>query len=355
MVIGDTRSLSDSRIANLVESLESEPELEIFDRRMQYSPGMGIRLSLVDLANWLIRRATRMGADEAIDNLRQYLGSQEIPFHAIFAIRGVLLTESYDFGSNIQLVPWAQVPDSRMKEAFGQDLSDAALLRLDSFPRLHVLPEESEKFKPPSIDYSEMGDALLCLGIAGPSAVQNLARWHSPVEWAPVFGQGYSAHYHPFPPRSQSGPEAICKAQQLFKVFSGLDASRKDALRLPMERLNSAMDKPPGVDAAIDLGISLESIFLRDMNKERGELGYRLRVRAARLLGKNPTERVELSKVFRALYEARSRAVHTGHLPTKIRSEPLHELLDRGYRLTADAISRIILEGEPDWELLTFS
>src|SRR6266436_8665068 len=65
----------------------------------------------------------------------------------------------------------------------------------------------------------------------------------------------------------------------------GAPAGRSDfaagsELRVPMQRLNSAMRRKSAVDSAIDLGIALESIFLRDTTDDRSELTFKLRVRS---------------------------------------------------------------------------
>lgn len=63
---------------------------------------------------------------------------------------------------------------------------------------------------------------------------------------------------------------------------------------------------------------------------DRGELGFRLRVRGARYLGHSITKGRTLSKELRSLYRARSVAVHTGILPETIDGILVKNLLERG-------------------------
>jgi len=103
------------------------------------------------------------------------------------------------------------------------------------------------------------------------------------------------------------------------------------------------------VDAAIDLGIALEALFLSDMDEERGEPTFRLKIRAARYLGSAKAERDGLFALVGDLYGARSSAVHTGHVSDQLRGRPIRDVLAEGYSVAARAIRRMILEGPPDW------
>ncbi|MBN1317521.1 MAG: hypothetical protein JXA42_18710 [Anaerolineales bacterium] len=63
-------------------------------------------------------------------------------------------------------------------------------------------------------------------------------------------------------------------------------------------------------EAFLWYAISLESLIL--MDNEIGELGYRLRTRAAHLLGKDLDGRKEISRKIREMYDIRSKIVHSG-------------------------------------------
>jgi hypothetical protein len=134
-----------------------------------------------------------------------------------------------------------------------------------------------------------------------------------------------------------------------------LNEKQKTVLRLSMGRLNTAMRRYSPVDAAIDLGIALESIFLSDLAGDRGELTYRLKLRASKYLGRSLDEKKELFNIFGDLYLARSIAVHTGKLPEKIRKKPINDLLNIGFDHTARAIRLVILNGQPDWTAITLN
>ena len=104
------------------------------------------------------------------------------------------------------------------------------------------------------------------------------------------------------------------------------------------------------VDSAIDLGIALESLLLNDLDDERGELTFRLRVRGARLLGKTLDERREIYKALNAVYGLRSSAVHSGVLSETLNSKQLNDILERGQQIAADLVESVLRRGKsPDW------
>jgi hypothetical protein len=122
-----------------------------------------------------------------------------------------------------------------------------------------------------------------------------------------------------------------------------------------MQRLNRAMRRGVPVDASSDLGIALEGLFLADMPEERGELTFRLRTRAARFLAGTEVDRKKIFTLVGDLYGMRSSAVHTGAVSATIRGQPVQQTLENGYALTADAIRRFVMHGEPNWDTVMFS
>lgn len=109
------------------------------------------------------------------------------------------------------------------------------------------------------------------------------------------------------------------------------------------------------VDAAIDLGIVLETLFLQDRSDERAELTFRLQVRAARYLAADPQERRRIYTLVGNLYKLRSKATHRGRVGEKIRGVPVQDLLDQGFGLAAVTLGRLISTGDPDWDQVILS
>jgi hypothetical protein len=294
-----------------------------------------------------------------VRDLQRYLATDVLPFRAIAAVGGIRTDRAYDLGQGIQLVPWNEITPSRTKIAideapsFHRSFYDpvGALVRVVDLPRVHVdLSEARKHFR--DIDWSDVADLLLCLGLIGHTAPVVLASWLEAPEWAPIMAASYSMPFVEGPGKVQPFRDAdVTEGSHLFATWRGLTDERRVALRVPMERLNSAMRRSEPVDSAIDLGIALESIFLRD---GRGGLTYRLRVRAARWLGSTPEERRRLSATAGDLYTVRSKAVHEGRVPDAVHQRTTRELLEEGYELTARALVALISKGDPDWDAVTY-
>ncbi len=85
------------------------------------------------------------------------------------------------------------------------------------------------------------------------------------------------------------------------------------------------------------------------MPNDRGELKFRLRIKAARFLADTEEERQKLFDLVGNLYDLRSRAVHTGSIDSEASGRPVQEILNEGYSLTAKALRKIVLNSEPQW------
>lgn len=125
-------------------------------------------------------------------------------------------------------------------------------------------------------------------------------------------------------------------------------------LRVPLQRMNLAIRRTSIVDSAIDLRIAMEAAFLDDL-KNDGELSYRLRIRAARLLETDEQKRRDLYGTFGHIYELCSKAVHTGKVPGKYKGNDVKALLQEGILHTSKAIELAIRRRGIDWESVTLS
>jgi hypothetical protein len=79
-----------------------------------------------------------------------------------------------------------------------------------------------------------------------------------------------------------------------------------------------------------------------------------LKMRAARFLRNSESDRKQIYKFARDLYVLRSKAVHTRKVAPTLHGEPVHEILREGFWLAADTTRRFIINGDPDWEAVTF-
>ena len=134
-------------------------------------------------------------------------------------------------------------------------------------------------------------------------------------------------------------------AQEIVASYWQLDSSTREALRTPLERLNLAIRRVRVVDAAIDLGIALEALLLRDLPQD-GPISYSMRLRGAWLWGGGAQGRKDTFQILKKVYDLRSKAVHKGQLPDKTTNQ---SSLRKGNSICAGLIERVIRRsGFPD-------
>ena len=100
----------------------------------------------------------------------------------------------------------------------------------------------------------------------------------------------------------------------LHKKTQNLKGNRTD---IALRRLNFAYERARLEDRLIDYLIGLEALLLR--KDERQELGYRLALRGATLLGKTPKKRKSTFDELKTAYRERSNIVHGGQLKDSVR------------------------------------
>ena len=88
-------------------------------------------------------------------------------------------------------------------------------------------------------------------------------------------------------------------------------------------------------DALVDAVIGLESLF----GTGQGEVGFRLQTALAFLFGTDEASRAKINAEVRALYDARSKLVHGGHLD--LGHEP-YVLVSRAVDLLLDSLRRLL-------------
>lgn len=88
--------------------------------------------------------------------------------------------------------------------------------------------------------------------------------------------------------------------------------SQRKFLNIAVQRFGFASERQRDEDRIIDFLIAAEALFLNDIRNEsyRGELTYRLSLRAGFFLGSNADDRKEISEHMRKAYAIRSAIVH---------------------------------------------
>ena len=126
------------------------------------------------------------------------------------------------------------------------------------------------------------------------------------------------------------------------------------AIRLALDRLAASRSKTSLSERAIDLGSCLEILLMHSpaAGSEKGsEISFKMRIRAAWLLGVSLEERERIFDLVRKIYDLRSAAVHNGTIQGR-RAAPDHEvqaLLWEGDALCRKLVTKISSSGWPDW------
>ncbi len=167
-----------------------------------------------------------------------------------------------------------------------------------------------------------------------------------------VGGEGQLSAW-PFNPRSVAGLPFDCfpvKSAEVKRVFELLEKFQEvESLARAIDRLGRARLSASPVDRALELGIAAEIALMHDQRPENSEITHKIGSRAAWLLGRDPSEREAVFGEMKALYHARSHAVHRGKLSSK-------STLDLGAadRLVTRALASILERGAfPNWNSLT--
>lgn len=140
--------------------------------------------------------------------------------------------------------------------------------------------------------------------------------------------------------------------EQLVRLFNGIhNTPTGKQLGIALDRFNASYRWKQGFqdhERIIDIVIALENIFGKDVLKQTTEIGYRLRMQAARYLGENVDERKVLQKFFSKLYGLRSKIVHgdAGNVADMVQKDfkkPLSEVVAEAEKYLRKALVKLLL------------
>lgn len=140
----------------------------------------------------------------------------------------------------------------------------------------------------------------------------------------------------------RSSPEVSSDGLDWAARYLEMNGNVRRTLNLAIDRLNLARRRLSPGDQAIDGGICLEALL---GDEGPGEINYKLRLRAALLLGKTLAERQEIKKKVGKLYDLRSKIVHGRE---RSPDKKLHDIgcASVGLEICAEVIRAIVLHGD---------
>ena len=144
----------------------------------------------------------------------------------------------------------------------------------------------------------------------------------------------------------------VREAADLYGKIINLPEETERFLTIPIDRWMKSKTYQANVDRMIDLGIAMESFYLRGIGEQ---LTFRFRLRGSLHLGRGVEDRKQLIKVFGDIYKYRSQAVHEGTLPEQLRVDGqdirIAQYIERSQDLFRQSLLKVIDTGvPPDWE-----
>ena len=160
---------------------------------------------------------------------------------------------------------------------------------------------------------------------------------------------GLNHHHEEFPSAERSVPLVPPDFVEWQTRFSALPDPSRSRLRSAMDRLNAAYHRVTVFDQAIDAAIALEAALATADG--HGEISFRLRLRAALLLGGSVEDRRATAAKVKGLYDVRSAVIHGG---TK-RSQEAGEKVEEGLTVVGLILRRLMEVGDvADWKTVEF-
>lgn len=351
---------------NLLETIREIPEFSIFDGKLFNCGSFAQRIEFGQLIKCLLYNTRRYGVEKTLDNLNKYIALDGNPLCEVQLVSGIEVEQEIDLTDNTKLVPFDKIPDCWQKNYFApaesefphnKHCSKAAILR-----KIKASPISYHQDEPPTqlLDVDiYLRDICQILTLVGPSAPYPTAYWTMLEEIIPLkLASGLSGDmsYLSYTIYKYA-PKDYALAQNIVRSYLPLSKNLKNSLLLSVKRLNMAQRKNSMEDKAIDLGIALEILLLKD--REKYELiAFPFRLRGAWFLGEEMERRRTVYDLLKAIYDCRCSAVHSGKLKKsnyKINGQVIqsNELFEEGFKLCAELIIKIIKEKKfPDWDKL---
>ncbi len=169
--------------------------------------------------------------------------------------------------------------------------------------------------------------------------------WSSPVTWRTDWFTGVTTLEF-----NGEQPMLDISEEQLARTFAALKALKDShKSRIAVSRWAKSKDSgEPLVDRFIDLRIALECLYVQDFldAKQTQEMRFKLSLFGAWHLGSDFDERKRIRKKLRQVYDAASKAVHSGDLEYF----EYQQLLSTAQDLCRRGILKLLREGPPrDW------
>ena len=338
--------------------------------------GLGSGSSIDDILKSLLKAAVVGTPQVAAKAFYDEIAHGYLPYQEFFLLTGVRVENEVQVFDGISLVPLpnrSQDLPGYLPIFFGgresTDMLSKTILRVNMSvsPVLHR-PEQDYTFESTpdrhfniavhSVEHTDFrpGKFFQALTFVGGSPALSAMRWtHMSDEH--IFGLrigpgsgGWTSSTGA--PSTVFSEAQVREAADLYGKIIGLPQEVEKSLQIPIERWMNSKTYQNYVDKMIDLGIAMESFYLRGISEQ---LTFRFRLRGSLHLGEDLVERKGLLREFRDIYKYRSQAVHEGKLPEQVtvdgESIPIGQYIERSQELFKRSLMKVIETGGlPDWE-----
>lgn len=312
---------------------------------------------------WCARQvAEGIEPDQAIRDILIFMERGSFPYFQGFVYEGVEVSEAHEIVDNAVLKPWPDPWFERRArlEPVNPGNRGPSLIEMDRWdmPRsvLYVryacspLLTESTDWSPSDPTWLERRrlatDLQRALNLAGAVGACVAYSFNVPAE------DDYPRIWHGY--RVEAGrwtgirpsPADLPRTKHYLTQLQ--DFGERGEIDMATDRLISARGRNYDqlADRFLDLGIAAEVLLLAEKRAPKSEIRYKLALRAAWLLGKDASQRSEILRLAKELYDARSKAAHGGratdnHIPK----------LPEYDHLIASLVREVLARGSlPDWD-----
>lgn len=338
----------------LSDVLSAEPDMAEFEGCAFLDLGC-VDVSHDTVAHWLAWRTARVGPAQALDNLETFLSADVFDYTLQFAVAGRDLSKvTFSLTEDVEIVPLEQLDpmfDAARQPGLVSLLHQpgaGVVIRRRPSKRYFAKGGPSPAEWPEFLDADDVVNCLALLGPPPPVIVGVVCNLDPSV---PLMG---FLQFPTFERRMEREPlylEDLHRVRDIYQEFHRVPEDKKKRLRVPMRRLHAAMRRRDFADAAIDLAVALESIFLPP-KFGAGEHKYKVGVHAARFLANEVDERKRYQELAGDVYQLRNRATHRGRITDSDLSgdKTIRNVLADGYEMVSIAVEKLIRFGEPDWD-----
>ena len=358
---------------------------KIHSATIAVSGGMSSGSPVEDILANLLRRAVVDGPSKAARAFVDCTSASSCSVYRFFLLTGISIPEPFEVFDGIMLIPLpasaSELPPhlphiptdtDRTRPISVADVLGKTMVRVEYNvqPIFHrpaegyTLQSGPDQHFRITLKYREAPDPdlnSLCqaLAVVGRCNVQSVMTWTSLLDYeifdlSGLWGIGASGYSSQPPAHGLNGSVQLSTSQlgtirTLYTGLTQLTTETWQRLRIPIDRWAKAMAEDNPIDQIIDLGISLECLYVPD---SQGEVSFKFALHGAWHLGKGKAERQALRKDLRQIYDARSDVVHTGRLRGQRAKATfdISKLVTRAQELCWQGITSVIEAGSvPDW------